>query len=284
MSGTALRQEDWSRERSLLRPSKLTSALVDGAASDPDISRPWVPETLLPLYGTPSFRSLTDAQRLRYNQAYARQLVEEFIWLEQSLILAPVKRLLAAPGLDSDVSLVLSSFAADERNHVAGFSRLRELAIKVSERTASTPLFNPPRSVRAFARLASQFPTAFAFWTTVIQAFEEYAVKIGQTYKRDRTVDRLFRDVFVAHAQDEARHCRYDDLLTDWLRPRGPMSTFHARVADMFQARYRSVTWGIDGPILELAQAHPDLANKVNDMIADAEAMRRAGLPHVAAE
>jgi hypothetical protein len=284
MSGTALRQEDWSRERSLLRPSKLTGALVDAAASSPDVSRPWVPESLLPLYGTRSFASLSDAQRLRYNQSYARQLAEEFIWLEQYLILAPVKRLLKASGLDPDVSLVLSSFVSDERNHIAGFSRLRELAIKVSGPRSTTPLFNPPRSVRSLARLAAQFPTAFAFWTTVIQAFEEYAVKIGQTYKRDRTVDRLFQDVFVAHAQDEARHCRYDDLLTDWLRPSGPMNAFHACVADMFQARYRSVSWGIDGPILELAQAHPELANKVNDMIADAEAIRRSGLPHTAAE
>ena len=118
----------------------------------------------------------------------------------------------------------------------------------------------------------------------MIQALEEYAVKIGQAYKRDRTVDRLFQDVFVAHAQDEARHCRLDRLLTAWLRPGGPMNSFHERVADMFQSRYRSVSWGLDGPIRELAEVHPDVAGKVNDLIADAEAIRRSGLPHIPTE
>jgi P-aminobenzoate N-oxygenase AurF len=283
MPGTALKREDWSRERFLLRPAKLTSALVD-TGSNPDVSRPWVPEILLPLYGAPSFAALSNGQRLCYNQAYARQLVEEFIWLERYMILAPVQRLSTRSGVDSDVSFVLSSFASDERNHVAGFSRLRELAIRVSNPATSRPLFNPPRLVRALARLASQFPTAFAFWTTVIQAFEEYAVKIGQTYKRDRNVDRLFKDVFVAHAQDEARHCRYDDLLTDWLRPSGATSSFHTRVADLFQSRYRSLGWGIDGPIRELVQVHPDLAGNVHVMIAEAKATRRSGLPPISPE
>jgi hypothetical protein len=283
MSGVGLKRDDWSRERSLLRPAKLTPALVE-AAPALDVSRPWVPERLLPLYGTRSLAALSDAQRLRYNQAYARQLLEEFIWLERYLILAPVARLSQGPGLDPDVALVLRSFTSDESHHVASFSKLRELAIKASGLKVSTSLFNPPRSVRAFAGLAARLPSKFAFWTTVIQAFEDYAVKVGQTYKRDRKVDTAFQDVFVAHAQDEARHCRYDRLLTAWLRPSGPMNSFHERVADIFQSRYRSISWGLDGPIRELAEIHPDVAGKVNDMIADAKATRRTGLPHIPTE
>jgi hypothetical protein len=118
----------------------------------------------------------------------------------------------------------------------------------------------------------------------VIQVFEEHAVKIGQAYKRDELVDPLFQDVFVAHAQDEARHCRLDRLLNAWLRPDGPRNSFNERVAVMFLSRYRSVSWGIDGPIRELAAAYPEVAGKVNDMIAEAEAIRRSGLPHIATE
>lgn len=283
MAGVALRREDWSRERSLLRPAKLTPALVD-AAPAPDISRPWVPESLLPLYGSRSFEALSDAERLRYNHAYARQLLEEFVWLERYLILAPLVRLSGGSGLDSDISLVLLSFMSDERNHIASFSRLRERAIEVEGSKASTALFNPPRSVRTLAALAARFPVAFAFWTSVIQEFEEYAVKVGQTYKRDRTVDPLFQDAFVSHAQDEARHCRLDGLLTAWLRPGGPMNSFHEQVADVFQSRYRSVSWGLDGPIRELADVHPEVADKVNGMIAEAEAIRRSGLPPISSE
>ena len=118
----------------------------------------------------------------------------------------------------------------------------------------------------------------------MIQALEDYAVKVGQTYKRDRTVDTAFQDVFVAHAQDEARHCRYDRLLTAWLRPGGRMNTLHERMAAVFEWRYRSTSWGLDGPIRELAEVHPEIAGKVNDMIADAGAIRRSGLPHIPAE
>jgi hypothetical protein len=283
MSGVALRREDWSRERTLLRPAKLTPALVE-AAPALDLSRPWVPESLLPLFGTRSLAALSGSQRLRYNQAYAKQLLEEFIWLERYLILAPVVRVSQRPGLDPDVASVLRSFISDERHHVASFSKLRELAIKASGPKSSSSLFNPPPSVRAFACLAARFPFKFAFWTTVIQDLEDYAVKVGQTYKRDRTVDPAFRDVFVAHAQDEARHCRYDRLLTMWLRPGGPMNSFHARMTNVFQSRYRSVGWGLDGPIRELAEVHPEIAGKVNDMIADAGATRRSGLPHIPSE
>jgi hypothetical protein len=283
MSGVALRREDWSRERSLLRPAKLTPALVESAPA-PDLSRPWIPEGLLPLYGSRSLEAMSDAQRLRYNHAYARQLLDEFIWLERYLILAPLVRLSQRPGLDADVSLVLRSFTSDESHHIASFSKLREVAIKASGPKSSMSLFKPPRAVRVMAGLAGRFPFRFAFWTTSIQALEEYAVKIGQAYKRDRTVDPLFQDVFVAHAQDEARHCRLDRLLTAWLRPGGPMNSFHERMADIFQSRYRSVSWGLDGPIRELAEVHPDVAGKVNDMIADAEAIRRTGLPQISTE
>lgn len=283
MSGVALRREDWSRERSLLRPAKLTPTLVE-AAPALDLSRPWVPECLLPLHGTRSYAALSDAQRLRYNQGYGRQLLEEFIWLERVLILGPLVRLSQGRSLDADVALVLRSFISDEGNHIASFSKLRELVIKANGSKFSTPLFNPPRSVRVLAGLAARFPYKFAFWTTVIQALEDYAVKVGQTYKRDRAVDAAFQDVFVAHAQDEARHCRLDRLLTAWLRPEGAMNSFHERLAGVFQSRYRSINWGLDGPVRELAEVHPEVAGKVNEMIADARDIRRSGLPHVPTE
>jgi hypothetical protein len=254
------------------------------AAPAPDLSRPWVPEGLLPLSGGRSLAELNDAQRLRYNHAYARQLLDEFIWLERCLILAPLTRLSGKAGLPPDVSLVLRSFTFDESHHVASFSRLRELAIEGDGPIVSTALFNPPRFVRALAALGGRFPVTFAFWTTVIEVFEEHAVKIGQAYKRDQNVDPLFQDVFVAHAQDEARHCRLDRLLNAWLRPAGPLNSFNERVAVSFLSRYRSTSWGLDGPIRELADVHPDVAGKVNDMIAEAEALRRSGLPHIATE
>ncbi len=64
-----------------LKPTRLSPELVPwGDGPDPD--RFWVPECLLPLWGTPAYDDLTDEQRLRYNQYYALELSEQFLWLE----------------------------------------------------------------------------------------------------------------------------------------------------------------------------------------------------------
>ena len=85
--------ESWAREASLLRPTALTKTMFIGAPA-PDRSRPWVPESWLPLYGGKSLATLSDAQRLRYNHIYARQLLAQVIWVERYLIRASLRRLL----------------------------------------------------------------------------------------------------------------------------------------------------------------------------------------------
>jgi len=71
-----IERTDWGREASLLRPAKLTLALFADAPAL-DLARPWLPEHLLPLYGGRGLESLIASQRLRYNHAYARQLIDE---------------------------------------------------------------------------------------------------------------------------------------------------------------------------------------------------------------
>jgi hypothetical protein len=112
-----IERTDWAREATLLRPARLTLALYQSAPAL-DASRPWVPDHLLPLYGGEAFASLTLSQRLRYNHAYARQLVDEFIWTERVLILAPLKQLCLTRALDPDQSAVLRSFMSDEVHHI----------------------------------------------------------------------------------------------------------------------------------------------------------------------
>jgi len=271
-----IERTDWAKEATLLRPAKLTLALYQSAPAL-EASRPWVPDHLLPLYGGEAFASLTASQRLRYNHAYARQLVHEFIWTERGLILAPLKQLCRTRALDSDQSAVLASFMSDEMHHIESFTHLESLAV-AADQPANESMFRPPRLLRVLLSLAQRYPTTLTFWAPVIEAFEKHALKIAQEYHRDESIDPLFREVFVAHARDEARHCRFDALIASWLQDgAGAISkAVNSTLLATFTSVYRSVEWGLDGALVDLARSHPELAGKLPQLLAEAKALRRA--------
>jgi len=271
-----IEQTDWGREAALLRPAKLTLAVFK-EASAPDVERPWVPDRLLPLYGGGGLESLNPSQRLRYNHAYARQLVAEFIWVERLMIVAPLERLYRTRRLDQDQTAVLRSFISDEHHHIESFSRLEDLATS-ADQPAAKSLYQPPPAVRGMVAMAARFPVALSFWADAIGAFEQYALEIGKSCHQDESVDPLFREVFVTHARDEARHCRLDTLIGSWLQGEAGAlwNAVNGRLLPLFLGAYRSVHWGLEGPLRELAQTHPETSEMVPALLAEARALRRS--------
>lgn len=271
-----IERSDWGKEASLLRPAKLTRALFAHSPT-PDVTRSWVPEQLLPLYGGQGFERLTAPQRLRYNHAYARQLIAEFIWAESFVIVAPLKQICRTHKLDSDRSAVLQSFISDERHHIESFLHLGDLAA-AADQPASKSVFRPPRALRALVAVAARFPVQLSFWAAATEAFEQYTIKLGQSFHRDEGVDPLFREVFVTHARDEARHCRLDILIRSWLQAESSAAwnAVNGKLLSTFHAAYRSVDWGLDGPLRDLARNHPETAGKVPALLAEAKALRRS--------
>lgn len=272
-----LYRDEWRREASLLRPAALTRKIFSNAPG-PDPNRPWIPDTLLPLYGGESFAGLTAAQRLRYNHIYARQLLAEFVWLESKLICPPLLRLLNASRDDEDISSILRSFISDETNHMECFSILAKLAEEAEPPPVAMSLYRPPISVRAMAAMAARFPSRLSYWSSMIEPLERMAIKIGQTYMRDETVDPLFAKLFVTHARDEARHCRLDRLFGSWLRSKTSNSwnKFSDRYAATFLVAYYSGEWGLDRPLIELARVFPETAGEADRLIAETKALRSA--------
>jgi len=266
---------DWAREAALVRPAKLTTAFfTDAPAIDPE--RPWIPDRLLPLYGAEGFERLTAPQRLCYNHAYARQLLAEFIWAEKVVIVGPLERICRSRKLDADQAAVLQSFLSDERHHIAAFLHMVELA-SAADQPAIEAVHRPPYVIRALTAMATRFPVQLSFWATATEAFEQYTIKLCQSVHRDESVDRLFRDVFVTHARDEARHCRLDALIGGWLRSESARwQALNVRLLAAFDASYRSVDWGLDGPLRELALRHPETADKIPSLLAEAKALRRS--------
>jgi hypothetical protein len=265
---------DWAREVALLRPAKLTVALFANAPTL-DVARPWIPDRLLPLHGGEGFERLTAAQRLFYNHAYARQLLAEFMWSEQFLIIEPLKQLCRTRKLAPEILSVLQSFVSDELHHVESFSHLENLVV-AAEELSLNPAFRPPPLLRALAGLARRYPKRVTFWAPVIEGFEQQTIRICQEYHRDNTVDPLFREVMITHARDEARHCRFDTLIAHWLQSEAgaAWNAFNQRLVSAFLASYRSVDWGFDGPLRELARHHPETADKVPSLLAEAKALR----------
>ena len=171
--------------------------------------------------------SLTAPQRLCYNHAYARQLLAEFIWAESFMIVAPLEKICRTLRHDPDRSAVLHSFLSDERHHLESFFRIQDLAT-AADRPAAKAVLRPPRLLRALVAMAARFPVKVSFWAAATEAFEQYTIKLGQSFHRDEDVDPLFREIFVAHARDEARHCRLDTLI-EGLAPRGRRSAVERR-------------------------------------------------------
>ncbi|MCB2107320.1 MAG: diiron oxygenase [Rhodobacteraceae bacterium] len=269
----------WARAAALVRPTVLTPALVADAGL-PDPMRAWCPDSLLPLHDTAQWQSLTAPQRLTYNHAYACQLLAEFIWIEQRLILAPLDWLCDRQVIEQEgAGDALRSFTADEHRHIESFSAILAAARNVDLRAAfAADAFAPPFSVRAGAALARFQPVTFAFWTRIVAAFETYAVDIGQRYNADANTDSVFRSVFVAHARDEARHCRFDDLLADTLRAAAASfwQPVNRALASLFRAAYLNVAWGLDGPIEAVIREHPEIAGRRQELLQAARARRRA--------
>ena len=59
--------------------------VVPPVADTVDFPRLFMPEMLTPLYHTPAYRSLSERQRLRYNQLNALYFNEQIVFFEKAL-------------------------------------------------------------------------------------------------------------------------------------------------------------------------------------------------------
>ncbi|HLF58642.1 MAG TPA: diiron oxygenase [Alphaproteobacteria bacterium] len=257
------------REVSLLRPTRLTPDQVTwGAGPSPD--KFWVPENMVPLWGSPEYESLSDAQRLRYNQYYALQKSEYFIWLERYLVMAPLAKILAGGVPHGSLVKLLESFIADEEGHNASLQHLIVTARpdlyknRVFYFVAPSPKF---RLVTAAINLA---PRTLSGWVLFAGAIEENTILTSQCYRQaGDKVDRLFAEVYMLHAQDEARHCKFDALLAEWLiaDQTGWRKHVNAKVLELIFITYFDPSWGFDRPIQQLAADFPELRGRELAMI-----------------
>jgi len=264
------------REASDLKPTRLTPDAVSWGAG-PDPGKVWISEDLTPLGNMPAYEDLTEEQRLRYNQYYAMEMAEQFIWLERYCIIAPLQRLLRGEMPTPSLRTLLESFVADERHHNASLYRLLQLARPDIYEKSPFYFFVPPWKVSFLTGVMVRLPRLLSSWVLLIGTLEEQTVTISQSYRNSNTdIDPLFAEIFALHAQDEGRHCKLDSMNAEWLinGQSGWAKRVNAKFLDLAFRAYHDVSWGCDRPIRQLVADFADLRDREAGMIEQTMAAR----------
>ncbi len=263
------------REAAALKPSRLAPDQVAWGGG-PDIAKQWIPEDLTLLSRMEIYGDLTDEQKLRYNQYYALKLAEEFIWLETYAIIPPLEGLLKGDVPTPALRTLLKSFVVDEENHKAAVWQLLRQARHDLYPTNQFVFVKPPSSVVWMVATAARVPRLLASWALFAGTMEEQTIPISRGYKQaSDSVDPLFANVFTLHALDEARHCKIDFLIAEWLitSQRRLPKWVNGTVLVLLSQAYLDPGWGCDTPIRHLVADFPVLGDRETEMV---EATKRA--------
>ncbi len=256
-----------------LKPTRLTPENVSWGTG-PDHGKLWIPENLAPLAGTPAYARLTDEQRLRYNQYYALQMAEQFAWLERYMIIGPLRGLLRGALPTPSMRAIIDSFITDEHGHTASLLKLARMARPDLYGSREFRFFMPPPLVRFYAALAARLPRLLCGWVLLVGVLEELTILISRTYKESNDgIDPLFATIYTLHAQDEARHCRQDSLIADWLLvDQGAMAKgINASTLRLAFTAYYDAGWGYDQPVRQVAADFSDVGAWETELLEEAK-------------
>ncbi|MDO5692829.1 MAG: diiron oxygenase [Pseudomonadota bacterium] len=215
---------------------RLSAEQINRLAADPrhtsamqgpfviDRSLPFVPEHHTQLYYTPAYATLSDAQRLRYNQLFALRINEYIMLLESDLIDALLPSLLRDARVRGDAALsaAVRTMIDEERRHHAGFAAFNR---------ACRPDLYPPGHDRCFARMPAAQRWAFGalallssrwrFGLWYLMAMEESSKSLAREMltrphtETLGTLDPAYVALHRQHLKDETRHLHIDALLIE---------------------------------------------------------------------
>lgn len=171
-------------------------------------------ESLTPLYYTPTYATLTDEHRLRYNQLTGMLSNEIILHLEtrflDGVLNAVVRR--RARGVDGDLIQALSLFRDDERRHADQWRLLNRLSAPEWYGTGDRYLLSVPGAIDAVARTLARHPLAcpIVFWIQLTQ--EERSIDISRRCLRmpPGALESRYAAVYGEHLRDEVRHVQVD--------------------------------------------------------------------------
>jgi hypothetical protein len=205
-----------------------------------DFSVWFMPQHLTPLYFTAVYGTLTEAQRLRYNQLHALYLNEQTIFFERAL--APnVLGYFLAQKLPPKLRRGIEEFAADEERHSAMFRGLNRLCAPEIYGQSDFHFIRVPPIAAKFLRLMSRKPRLFPLLLWLMHLQEERALFYGQQFvKCEHAIEPRFLDAQRTHLADEVSHVNCDKQLLDlvWPRTNALVRLFNVRLLAWLMEEY----------------------------------------------
>ena len=181
-----------------------------------DLARPFVCDSLTPLYYTPLFGELSAAQRVRYNQLSAISFNELIVFFEHSFDVA-LEALLADRSLkDDELRGRIGMFLDDERRHVLMWRRLSRAT---ADAGGGGGIVRIRRPMSGPLRLLASRPRKFPAVVLVMLTLEEHSIDISRRCGRTGpdALEPHYAAAYRAHLTDEVQHVRVDRELLDVL-------------------------------------------------------------------
>jgi hypothetical protein len=191
------------------------ACLLENAAVDH--RKRFIPEEFTPLYYTPSYRALTDEQRLRYNQLQALYFNEQIIFFEAAI----GRRVLGALLRDSlppQLTNGLRQFLEEEQQHTEMFRRLNQHCAPQFYGAGHFYFIQPPRAWMAALSWATEHPRFFPMFLWLMLLQEERSLFYSRRVIAQREeLEPHFVKTHRRHLADEVGHVRWDEELIEAL-------------------------------------------------------------------
>jgi hypothetical protein len=207
------------------------TCLIESAAVDHRMR--FIPEEFTPLYYTPSYRVLTEEQRLRYNQLQALYFNEQIIFFETA-IGRPVLGALLRDSLRPQLKEGLLQFLEEERQHTGMFRQLNHQCAPHFYGGGYFYFIETPRAWMAVLNWATQRPKLFPMFLWLMLLQEERSLFYSRRVIAQREeFEPHFVKTHRTHLADEVGHVRWDEELIEELWDRA--NTFLRKVnAELF--------------------------------------------------
>jgi hypothetical protein len=195
-----------------------------------DFSMPFMPGHLTPLYHTPVYASLTDEQRLRYNQINALYFNEQTMFFERSLAHNVLGFFLEQP-LPAGLKEGLHRFITEEETHSAMFLDLNRQCAPAIYNEHDFYFIRLPVIGTALLDMLSKHPDWFPFLLWLMHMQEECALFFGKVFlKWGDEIEPHFVEAQRRHLADEIGHVRWDQELLGhvWPGTNGMLRRFNA--------------------------------------------------------
>lgn len=215
-----------------------------------DTTKRFIPEDMSYLRYLSIYPHLSPTEILNFNQTLGLALCEQFIVLEEKL-LVPIFETILQRGsltLSSDRKDEIRTFIREENEHSEMFWRLLKNARPDWYETRELRISRYSFLTNAALKAIKSQPQFFTCWIWLAMFLEERTLDISKRFARDPHIDPLFAAVHRRHMEEEMTHVSLDRaLLKEWYAPQGYVK--RALNAYIFKVMLKRYTQPFYGPL-----------------------------------